>query len=132
MAILLETPPIYARILDAFPLAKKRGVIFSWGENIYNPSGVDIPDHLIIHERLHSRRQNGDPRGWWDKYLEDSEFRLNEEILAHIAELSYVKDHAPSRELRRGAAGAVALRLRNPLYGWKMTKKEARAHLKAI
>ena len=50
MEIVRDFPPIYDEIKTVFPMSG-RGVIFAWGNKIYNPSGVYIPLQLIAHER---------------------------------------------------------------------------------
>ena len=78
MKIVFDFPPIYDDIRAVFPMADRGGVIFAWGNKIYNPSRVNIPSQLIAHEAVHGRRQGADVRGWWRRYLYEKEFRLAE------------------------------------------------------
>lgn len=87
--ILIDRPPNFEQILAAFPGASGPGVIFSWEDRIFNPSGRPIPGPLVAHEELHGRRHvlAGGSLKWWDKYIADPEFRYTEELLAHVAEM---------------------------------------------
>ena len=102
----------------------KEGVIFTYGDRIYNPSGVEISKPLLIHESTHSQRQGDDPDNWWVNYIEFAEFRLVEELLAHRAEYEAFKQYG--RNQRRTALQQIANRLSSPLYGNMMSFKEAK------
>jgi len=126
--IINERPPNFEQIRTAFPDADKPGVIFAFGD-IYNPSGAPIPPALIAHEEVHITRQKAlgphagsvtqwsGPELWWQKYIEDTEFRYHEELLAHAAEFKaqrYNDRNASARLLT-----ATALRLVAPLYNYQ-------------
>jgi hypothetical protein len=129
MEVIDEKPPIYNDILSLFPAAGRRGVIFAWGDRIFNPSGVKIPPHFLVHEEMHGSRQNGKPETWWARYLKERTFRFDEEIYAHNAELQHLAQHGSTRRIRRGATFEVAGRLAGPLYNLGITRKEARKFL---
>ena len=120
-------PPIIDAIDKVFHVRDKKGVIFCWGDTIFNPSGIIIPEELLIHEQVHSVRQllNG-PEKWWEDYLQDVEFRLHEEIPAHQAEWrSYMSSHK-DRNAQFKYLSAISLRLSGPLYGNLCTYKKAK------
>ena len=50
-------PPNFEAILKRFPVAINKGVFFSYGDKIYNPSGVSITKQLRAHEAEHGRRR---------------------------------------------------------------------------
>lgn len=115
-------PPNYSAIRRAFPHIRGRDIIFSYGDRIYYPSGAALAPELLAHEEVHCRRQAGDPAAWWARYIEDANFRLDEEVLAHRAEYQALRSAgAPSPDLE-----FVINRLRSPLYGAKMTLDRAR------
>lgn len=88
MRIEVAKPPNFERILEVFPLAAQEGVLFAFGDVIYNPSGVGIPRALRAHEEVHGARQRtGGVSEWWNAYLTDPAFRYTEECAAHAAEL---------------------------------------------
>ncbi|MCH7720425.1 MAG: hypothetical protein IH988_05470 [Planctomycetes bacterium] len=132
MRIVYDVPPLFDEISARFELPPK-GVIFAWGDIIYNPTRVDIPHQLIAHEAVHGRRQAGDPEGWWRRYLVDNVFRLEEEIHAHIAEYLALMGPTSGRQQRRSALKLTARRLAAPLYGYGplVTRKTAIGLLRA-
>lgn len=129
MKIVFDFPPIYDEIRSEFPTAG-RGVIFAWGDKIYNPFCAKIEPQLIAHERVHGRRQGKDIRGWWQRYLHEKEFRLIEEILAHIAEMESLLGPNPNRQMRRYILKNTARRLANPIYRYGLSRAKAVALLK--
>ena len=128
MKIAICCPPLYPEIDQAFNIEGK-SIIFAWGDTIYNPTGVDIPPHLIAHEEEHGRRQGDDVEGWWRKYMVDATFRLEEEIVAHRAEYNYFVDDGAPRQKRRRMLKLIAKRLSSGLYGRMLTYAEAKDHI---
>jgi len=117
--IINARPPNFDQILDAFPKSDGEGVIFAYDGNIYNPSRIEIPPALIAHENVHLQRQEalGDPCYWWTSYIESSEFRYVEELLAHAAEFKHQK-HSDRNASARFLV-STALRLVAPLYNYQ-------------
>ena len=116
MKIVVAFPPLYEKILKAFPLVASRRVIFAWSDRIYNPHNVVIGPSLIAHESVHGHRQGDCVEEWWERYMDEPTFRLAEEIPAHIAEYEVLSGFG-SRHERRRARAIVAARLTDPLYG---------------
>jgi len=81
MKIVKGFPPNIEDIRKKFTL--RSGVIFSYGEKIYNPDNIVISPELMTHEKTHSRQQAGNPEAWWDKYVKDDSFRLKQELEAY-------------------------------------------------
>lgn len=130
-AVVNDKPPIYAEIVAAFPQAVKGGVLFSWGDVIYNPSAIEIPASLFAHERVHGERQGSGPdiTTWWARYILDRDFRFEEEKLAHIAEYQWWRYHG-NRHGRRAAESIIAHRLASPLYGSMIPLHQAKTLLR--
>ncbi len=128
--IVIDYPPIYDEIKIVFPKVGFGGIIYAWGNKIYNPSNVSIPPHLIEHERVHGRRQGNDIEGWWRRYLDEKEFRLVEEILAHATEMVCLFGPNPNRQMRRQIIKSTAKRLSNPLYRYGISRVQAQVLLK--
>jgi hypothetical protein len=112
--VLKMYPPNIGRITRAIPYARKPGVIFTYGDTIYNPAGTTLPPELIAHEMVHIEQQHGvDPEVWWGMYLGDQRFRLGMEIPAHKAELDYLRVlkrpfmHVPARLIGPLYAGVL-------------------------
>ena len=124
--IVMANPPMIDQIDKRFGVKNRTGIIYSWGDKIYNPSGVVISPQLIAHESVHGLRQGEKIAEWWEQYIDDPKFRLAEEIPAHQAEYEYLVTHAPSRQLRRAALKQTAQRLAAPLYGRMITVAKAK------
>ncbi len=112
-------PPNFEQIKAAFPRADLPGVLFAYGDRIYNPSGIVVPPALIAHEEVHLARQHHTymtPELWWKEYLASSEFRYHEELLAHAAEFRYQKNG--DRNVTAALLQRTAMRLIAPLYNY--------------
>lgn len=136
--VVVDYPPCFERCCEVFGRANvdRKGVIFSWGDRIYNPGNVGIPRELAAHEAVHGLRQlrysmslehdltdEQRTEAWWERYLTDPLFRLDEELYAHHAE--YI-----ARKKRHGheprVFNAIAERLAGPLYGNLLTVAQAK------
>lgn len=125
MKIEIANPPMFDEILKVFPKAAGPGVIFAWGDTIFNPSGILIPPALLAHEEVHGCRQltrHDQVKQWWAEYLADPEFRYNEELHAHAAELNSLKRSIKDRNQRARLMQATAVRLLAPLYSYGVPK----------
>lgn len=132
MQIVAERPPNWADILRVFPAVEYRtGVLFAWGNKIYNPGNIKIPAELFAHECVHSLQHSkikAGPQLWWDWYLRIESFRLQQEAEAHRVEIeAYNQTH--NRHLRRRYFVSAAERLSGPLYGNLVTLRKAKALL---
>jgi hypothetical protein len=127
--IVIDVPPLWDEIDAAFKVAGK-SVVFSWGDKIFNPQDVDIPPEIIVHEAVHGERQLSDIVGWWHRYIDEQQFRFDEELLAHQAEYNFLAEQSYNRHMRRTALKHVAQKLASPLYGKMVNKERARAMLR--
>jgi hypothetical protein len=136
MQIVRDRPPLFDLIDKKFKV-RGRPVIFAWGTTIFVPSGsLEIAPQLKAHEEVHGGRQLlfGPPglsdeqriELWWRLYIEDIEFRREEERLAHIAEYRHLCEHAGGRNARRRHLSIVSSKLADPIYGPLMNKAQAR------
>ncbi len=132
--IIIDRPPNFEQVHAAFPRADQPGVLFAYYPNIHNPSGIVVPPALVAHEEVHLYRQrDAGPTHWWDQYLTDSEFRYNEELLAHVAEFKALK--AGDRNASARLLMSTALRLVAPLYNYQPPRtlqqamKDLRLHI---
>lgn len=117
--IIIDQPPNFEKIQATFPKASYHGVLFAYYPNIHNPSGIVVPPALIAHEEVHLHRQRNDgPTKWWEQYLTDSEFRYNEELLAHVAEFKALRAGNDRNFVARMLL-STALRLIASLYNYQ-------------
>lgn len=127
--IIKAYPPNFNALSKVFPIKGQQGILYSWGDRIYNPSGLEIPPHLLVHEGVHGERQRSimsiDPvvstEMWWDHYIDDVVFRIIEEKYAHQAEWKAYNGSAPDLYLE-----GMVRRLSGPLYGNMVSSNQAR------
>jgi hypothetical protein len=131
MIVRLEYPPMIKEIDEAFHVIGKP-IIYAWGDTIYNPMKVPMYPQYFGHEAVHGMRQGEDIEGWWRRYIADPEFRLNEEIPAHMVEYAVFRDRHKDRNQRSGYMHKVARKLASPLYGSLITYKDAKALLEKL
>lgn len=130
MTIIEDYPPNFEKICEHIPTAREQtNAVFTYGEYIFNPSKSDIEDHLEHHEEVHMRQQAEMGRDeWWEKYLTDVKFRLQEEKEAYREQYKFAKRH-----YNRGESSwllkQVATDLSGPLYGHILTYKQARSEI---
>lgn len=122
MKILATFPPNYSEINRVFKVRGKP-VLFCFGDVIHNPSRINVPPQLLVHEAVHSRRQGSGPEFWWRRYIDDLQFRLDEEIAAHQAEYACLVERGMPQAQ---ACDMVASRLASPLYGGMIDYARAR------
>jgi hypothetical protein len=134
MKIVAARPPNFDAIAAVFPEARQRGVIFTFGDTLYNPAGGYVSAWLKAHEGVHYSRQTNHPPAieqWWKRYLEDPEFRLAEEIPAHRAEWKAFASVHKDRNQRAAMLQSIARRLASPLYGELITFTKAKKEIAA-
>ncbi len=126
-----EYPPNIEEIAAVFPTARGYGVLFTYGGTLFNPSRVLISSPLMAHEEVHQYQQeNGTIKGWWDRYLTDSEFRFEQELAAHRAEYKHYCDGFTDRNARSAMLSRIARRLAGPLYGGMISISEAKGRIR--
>ncbi len=121
--IITGVPPNFEAIADKFDVRGKP-IYFAYDNCIYNPCGIHIAPAILEHEKVHLKRQGGDPAGWWEIYLAEPKFRLAEELPAHQAEFLWWLEHKDAAVPIKGFRSLadyqllhIAKRLSSPLYG---------------
>jgi len=123
--VLKTFPPNYEEICKYIPAVKKNhNIVFTYGNTIYSPAGIEISRDLMAHEEAHIARQSN-PKEWWDKYLLDVRFRLKEELIAYRTQYQYALKYY-NREARRQLLSHIASDLSSAMYGSLITKQQAR------
>jgi hypothetical protein len=124
MKILKQLPPNYEDICKHIPAVRQiKTIVFTYGNTVYAPAGNALPPDLIAHEQVHIDRQNN-PAKWWEKYLTDIQFRLDEELAAYRVQYQYAEKHY-SRAHRRLLLTHISKDLSGSMYGKLITRKEA-------
>lgn len=128
MKILHELPPNYAQLCAAFPaIVNEPNAIFAYGFYIYNPGGRPLPPYKMVHEMVHGQQQlEVGVEWWWDRYMEDKDFRLQEEIPAHHADYKSFCRHYKDRNQQNDYLNHLAELLSSELYGNLIVANEAK------
>lgn len=129
MQIVNSFPPNYLFIKLAFPLCEERKAVFCYGDTIYNPFMVEINDNLKIHESVHALQQNDKPELWWTKYINDSEFRLEQEVEAYGTQYAFIKQNSNTK-LSDWVKEQLAKALSSGLYGDVISYQEAESKIR--
>lgn len=130
MKIVEDFPPNFEAICEAIPSVRdQKGVVFTYGDTIYNPYKGEIQDHLDVHESVHERQQGKiGVKEWWNKYLADPKFRLEQETEAYRIQYQFV-----FKEYGRAVATAfmreIATDLSGGMYGNILDRKQARKEI---
>lgn len=127
MKILNERPPIWDRAIAAFKFNPYQRVVFAWGDVIYNPNGAHMSGDLIMHESVHGLQHKamGGPEIWWERYLVDAQFRLEQEIEAYGAQWRWLRLNKGRRAY--DVREKIIDDLSGPLYGNIISREAAAA-----
>lgn len=124
-----ETPPNYRDIVAAFGELDLENTLFCYGDTIYNPGGKTISPDLEIHEEVHSIQQGHLPEVWWEQYLTDPVFRLNQEIEAYAAQYNFARkaidEIRGGDKMKKWALAGMAKALSSKMYGNIITYSQA-------
>lgn len=97
-----QLPPNFKQIelyvsSGAFEPAK--GEIYPYAPYIFNPNKTYIDAPLLVHMITHILQQEKmGVKAWWDKYLRDKSFRLEQEIEAFQTQYRELKKEVSDRE----------------------------------
>lgn len=125
MKIIKADPPILDKILKA-GLKPQPDTIFTIGSTIYNPSGLDIPSDILAHEIVHSKQQAVSNTALWiDRYLNDIDFRIDQEAEAFAGQYEYVCGIIKDRNDRAKVLLSLADNLASSVYGNSISQQKA-------
>ena len=118
-----EFPPNIDEIERAFVLNKR--AVFSYYPEIYSPSGDITPD-LLAHELTHilQQKEYGVER-WWRRYIEETAFRLSQEIPAFQRQYGVLRGKIKDRNRLHKELVRLANELSSETYGRMLTHQEA-------
>lgn len=113
-----ELPPIYDLLVEA-GLKPNDSTIYAYGEYIYNPSGHDLPEDLIVHEKTHIKQQKkfNSPDEWYAQYIKDPYFRISQEVEAYAVQYNFIKRSLKDRNKLHNILMNFATLLSGPMYG---------------
>lgn len=103
--------------------------IFTYGDTIYNPGGFRVDEALLAHEMVHQSQQNGlgedGPAKWWDRFLKDPKWRLEQEIEAYRVQWREAQKGITDRNAKAAYLRQISGIIAGPTYGNLLTPAEA-------
>lgn len=129
MNVVAGLPPNINQIAKRFNLTNITGVVFTYGDTIYNPSNGIIDVYLMTHEETHSRQQGESPWIWWKKYLVSDSFRLSQEVEAYRAQYEHFCKNKKDPFKEEQFLTRLASDLSSPMYGSICSLEEAKEYI---
>lgn len=128
--VIPEFPPNIDVLRKHFPITGFE--IFAYSPDIYNPSNNMLPVWLVEHEKVHFGQQKsiGGPEEWWDRFIADEEFRLEQELEAHRVEYRVFCSHNRDRNRQFMYLMEMGKRLGSPMYGGIIRPNEAMTRIR--
>ncbi len=124
MKISTQKPPIYDKIKEVLKVNWDSGLCIVWGDTCHSKNPLS-PD-LKVHEAVHVEQQKiWTPEKWWEKYLSNRAFRLEQEVEAYKAQIEWLNVNAP-RHYKRFKITEIAKDLSGGTYGNICTFLEAK------
>jgi hypothetical protein len=134
MKVSNQKPPIYDKANELFKLEENNiHAVFTYGDTCHNPFDVELTGDLICHEGVHLEQQEGHPdvaKIWWDRYLQDPEFRIDQEAEAYGAQYKFICQSVKDKNARFRNLNQLATMLAGPMYGNSILKSEAIERIK--
>lgn len=118
-------------ILDAGLKPNMEITIFTYGDTIYNPGGIQINIDLIKHEEVHQKQQGDTPDEWWARYIHDAYFRIGQETAAYARQYDEICKTVKDRNQRNLVMIDLAGILAGPAYGNMLHTSDAMNNIKA-
>lgn len=122
--IVNDFPPIYDEILN-HGMKPTEATIYTYGDSIFNPHKNDLSYDILAHEEVHANQQGDKPMEWWDKYLINKDFRIQEESEAYGAQYAFICNSVKDRNARSRILHSIAMILSGPIYGNAISYQEA-------
>lgn len=134
MKIVLGWPPNIKLVMEHFPIPRDVAVYFTYGDSLYSPRVENVPAKIIQHEKVHEIQQRDfkdptytlkGPDAWWRKYIDDVQFRLEQEYAAYGAQVKYIRETKGSAAAQN-EADLCSAALSSPVYGDIISKEAAK------
>ena len=113
--VIKENPPFLLKIVSA-GMKPEPTTIFPYSPYIYNPSGLDIPQDVMIHEAVHLKQQGENPKEWWEKYIIYKDFRFTQELEANQEQYKFACKVLKDRNQRAKSLLAIARNMSGEVY----------------
>lgn len=124
VVVVHEPPPIYEELVREFNIDWESGVIIAWNGKVYTKDTLD--PQKVIHELVHldEQKKMGN-EAWWQLYIENQQFRLDQEVMAMKAEIRFLRKYIKDREAVFRMIREIVLSLSSPMYGNIIDQKGA-------
>ena len=132
MRVVHEPPPkrIYDACVRQFGVSFDDGVCWAYGDALHIKYPIQ-DQSLYAHEATHIEQQKAmGVIEWWDKYLEDAEFRFSQELEAYQNQWKWIKQNVKDRNQQIRQLTKLAHDLSGPMYGELCTHGEALKKIK--
>jgi len=125
MQIKNEKPPIWDEAQKHFDIDHDR-TVYTYGDTIYNPAGLNLPQEIVEHESVHMEQQSQmGPEAWWRQYFENPDFRFHEEAEAYRYQHYYYCTQQLDRNKRARHLHLLASILSSSMYKTGRSQREA-------
>ena len=124
-----EKPPIYDSLKNKFGVDWEDKIIIAFNGAIWCKE--EPAPQKIVHEIVHLDRQDeiGND-AWWKLYLENDQFRLEEEMRAYLAEAKFIKKNINNREHVFHLLREIAQSMSSSVYGNLISTADALTFLR--
>lgn len=113
--LLFELPPNFD-ILDEHFTIDKDSIVVTYHPNVY--ASGPIPHDVLEHEGVHLKQQGEiGVEKWWERYLEDVEFRMEQELEAYRFQWQWLSQNVRDRNMLARHMNRIASDLSGPMYG---------------
>lgn len=110
-----KKPPVWDRLVAHFgPSVRWGKTCVTYGDTCY--AGFPLTPDLEVHELVHVMQQSN-PEAWWDRYLADPAFRLDQELAAYRQQYKFAKTILNNRNTLFKLRDKIARDLASPMYG---------------
>lgn len=124
-------PPIYNEIV-AHGITPPETAVYTYGDDIYIPSGGEPDAFLIRHEQTHVVQQSQiGARVWWTQWIADLKFRVDQEVEAYQKQLRLFRTVRKDRNEQARFAFGLAQQMSGPMYGYSITFEQAFRRIRA-
>ena len=125
-----DKPPIWDELVERYHPSWERTAV-AYGDTIH-AKYLPLPPDVEVHERIHLKQQGYTKEGakeWWDKYINDTEFRLEQELEAYQGQYKFLQRTLKDKNQLNKKVLHLAHTL-STLYGFKISKTEALEKIK--
>jgi hypothetical protein len=120
-----EKPPIYEACAKQFGVNWNNGIIFTYGDVVH--CKIKVSPRKLVHEKVHVEQQlSYGVEEWWERYLKDATFRLEQELEAYRAEIAWIKPNVHNLAEKRRMLSEIVTSLSSYIYGNLLTSQQAK------